>query len=232
MSTPVCTPDELELFLGMETGTIDQNRATLLIAKAQAKCERIISPVPTEAADIVLEVAGRAYGNVAGSTQLSLGSGSASLPGGLYLSKSNKAELRLIAGRGSAFSANTMPTGTNAVQTVTVAATAGTFTLSFQGHTTAALAFDATPAAVQSALETLPPIGAGNVAVSGTYAVTFVNRLGLNPMPLLVADSAGLAGGTASVVTTTAGVAAPGTNLPPWAVDYGTPLVGRYPYGY
>jgi hypothetical protein len=230
MSTPVCTPTELETFLGMPTGTIDTARATLLIAKAQAKCERIVSPVPADAADIVLEVAARAYNNVAGSTQMSLGSASTSLPGGLYLSKSNKAELRLIAGRGSAFSADTLPTGTNAVQTVTVAATAGTFTLTFQGATTAALAFDATAAAVQAALEALPSVGAGNVAVSGAYAVAFVNRLGRNPMPLLVADGAGLAGGTVSVVTTTAGVTAPGGDLPPWGRDYSSSL--GYTYGW
>jgi hypothetical protein len=230
MSTPVATADELETFLGMPAGTIDTARATLLLEKAQQKCERIIKPCPSEASDIVLEVAGRAYNNVAGSTQMSLGSASTSLPGGLYLSKSNKAELRLIAGRGSAFSADTMPTGTNAVQTVTVAATAGSFTLSFQGHTTTALAFDATPAAVQAALEALPSVGAGNVAVSGAYAVRFVNRLGLSPMSLLVADGAGLTG-TVSVVTTTTGVAAPGTNLPPWGRDYGTGAPG-YPYGW
>lgn len=228
MSTPVCTPAQLETFLGMQAGTIDQARAALLITQAQSKCERIVSPVPDSAADIVLEVAGRAYNNVAGATQLGLGSASTSVPGGLYLSKSNKAELRLVAGRGSAFSAETMPTGTNAIQTVTVAATAGTFTLTFQGHTTTALAFDATTTAVQGALEALPSVGAGNVRVSGAYAVEFLNLLGLNPMPLLTADGTGLTG-TVSVVTTRAGVTAPGANLPPWARDYGTPP--GYSYG-
>ena len=228
MSTPITTPDELATFLGMATGTIDTARATLLIAKAQAKCERIVSPLPADAADIVLEVAGRAYNNVAGATQLGLGSASTSVPGGLYLSKSNKAELRLVAGRGSAFSAETMPSGTNAIQTVTVAATAGTFTLTFQGHTTTALAFDATTTAVQSALEALPSVGLGNVSVGGAYAVEFLNLLGLNPMPLLTADGTGLTG-TVSVATTRAGVTAPGANLPPWGRDYGSPL--GYSYG-
>lgn len=52
----------------------------------------------------------------------------------------------------------------------------GDFTLTFGGHTTAAIAHDASAATVQSALEGLPSVGAGNVAVTGTpgdYAVDF-----------------------------------------------------------
>lgn len=224
MSDPVATAAQLETFLGIATGTINTARADLLIAQAQSKCERIVNPCPPAAADIVLEVAGRAYMNVQGSTQMSLGSGSTSLPGGLYLSKSNKAELRLIAGRGSAFSADTLPTGTNAVQAVTVTATSGTFTLTFQGHTTAALALDASPAAVQAALEALPSVGLGNVYVTGAYAVQFIGRLGLSPMPSLVGDGA-------TVTTTTVGVAAPAATLPPWGRDYGSGP-GGIGYGY
>lgn len=46
--------------------------------------------------------------------------------------------------------------------------TGGTFTLTAGGQTTAAIPFNATPAAVQSALELLTSIGVGNVQVSGT----------------------------------------------------------------
>jgi hypothetical protein len=229
MSDPVATPTDLETYLGLDAGSINEARATLLLAAAQRKCERIVNPCPPEAADIVLEVAGRAYANVTSARQMSQGSASVSFGaqnstmgvGGLYLSRSNKAELRLIAGRGSAFSADTMPTGTNAAQLVTVTATAGTFTLSFQGHTTSDLAFDAAPGVVQTALEALPSIGAGNVAVTGALFVTFVNRLGASPMPLLTGDGSGLAGGTVSIVTVVDGVLAPGAGLPPWGRDYG-----------
>jgi hypothetical protein len=56
-------------------------------------------------------------------------------------------------------------------------ATGGTFTLTFNGQTTAAIAFGATAAAVKAALELLSTIGTGNVAVSGAnggpWTVTF-----------------------------------------------------------
>jgi hypothetical protein len=242
MSNPVATPTDLELYLGLAAGSIDTDRAELILSLAQAKCERITSPLSSAAQDIVLEVAARAYNNVTsahqagiGSAQVSYGSPNSSVGiGGLYLSKANKAELRLIAGRGSAFSHDTMPTGVNAVQSVTVSASSGTFTLTFSGATTSALAYNATAAQVQTALAALAPIGAGNVSVTGAYSVEFTNRLGLWPMPLLTADGSGLAGGTVSVQTTTEGVAAPGSNLPPWDNDYSRD--NRFPtsqfYGY
>jgi YD repeat-containing protein len=45
--------------------------------------------------------------------------------------------------------------------------TGGTFTLSFGGQTTAAIAYNATAATVQAALQALSTIGAGNVLVAG-----------------------------------------------------------------
>lgn len=55
--------------------------------------------------------------------------------------------------------------GTNEVQTLTINATGGTFTGTFGGQTTTALAYNATAAVVQAALEALSSIGSGNVAV-------------------------------------------------------------------
>ena len=46
------------------------------------------------------------------------------------------------------------------------AVSAGTFTLTFGGDTTAAIAFDATDATIQTALEALPDIDPGDVTVS------------------------------------------------------------------
>jgi hypothetical protein len=58
--------------------------------------------------------------------------------------------------------------GTNEVQVVTLTgATAGTFTLTYSGQTTGAIAYNASAAAVQTALQALSNIGAGT---SGTYA--------------------------------------------------------------
>lgn len=242
MSNPVATSSDLELYLGLATGTIDSARATLVLDLAQGLCETIVSPIPTTAKGVVLAVAARAFNNVTSAHQMGIGSAQVSYGspntsggvGGLYLSRSDKATLRLFAGRGSAFSADTLPKGVNAVQAVTVAATSGTFTLTFSGATTTALAFNATAAQVQSALEALAPIGAGNVAVMGAYSVTFINSLGMWPTPLLTADGSGLAGGTVSVQTTTVGVTAPGADLPPWGNDYSRD--SRFPdspvYGY
>lgn len=55
------------------------------------------------------------------------------------------------------------------VQTVKLTGnpTGGTFTLT-SGTATSAIAYNATPAQVQAALEALPSVGAGNVSVSGT----------------------------------------------------------------
>ena len=49
----------------------------------------------------------------------------------------------------------------------TANASGGTFTLTFQGQTTAPLAYNATAAQVQAALEALADVGAGDVVASG-----------------------------------------------------------------
>lgn len=103
----------------------------------------------------------------------------------------------------------------NAVQTVTISGgpTGGTFTLTLNGQTTAALPYNATAAALQTALQSLPSIGAGNATVTGDdggpYTVTFVGGMGGQVVAQMTADDSGLTGGTApavAVATTTAGV--------------------------
>ncbi len=79
--------------------------------------------------------------------------------------------------------------GASEVQTLTVKATSGTFTLTFSGQTTSPLAFNASAGAVQSALNALSTVGGvgGSVAVSGgpgdatgtsPYTITFGGALG------------------------------------------------------
>lgn len=102
---------------------------------------------------------------------------------------------------------------TNEVQTLTegTAMTAGTYTLSFRGATTTALAYNATAATIQSALEALPSIGVGNVTVTGggidtsPATVTFVNQLGGMNVPQLTSGQGSLTG-TFTHATTTPGV--------------------------
>jgi hypothetical protein len=105
--------------------------------------------------------------------------------------------------------------GTNEVQTVTITGTptGGTFTLTFAGQATAAIAHNATAAAVRTALENLSNIAAGDVTVAGSaggpYTVTFVGALGGRDQSQMTA-TASFTGGTsptAAVATTTAGVA-------------------------
>lgn len=56
--------------------------------------------------------------------------------------------------------------GTNELQSITIDATGGTFTVTFGGQTTSALAWNDTAANVQAALIALSSIGAGNVSVT------------------------------------------------------------------
>lgn len=95
----------------------------------------------------------------------------------------------------------------NEVQTVTLTgATGGTFTLTFGGQTTANIAYNATAAAVATALAALTSIGTGNVAVTGAaggpYVITFQGTLGNTDVALLTASGALLTGTTPTVVPT------------------------------
>jgi hypothetical protein len=95
----------------------------------------------------------------------------------------------------------------DAQQTVTVAASDGTFTLAVGGGVTAAIALNAAAAAVQTALEAV--VGSGNVAVSGDaggpWTVDFKNAQGGQPQPAMVADASKLTGVNAQqTVTVTA----------------------------
>lgn len=117
------------------------------------------------------------------------------------------------------------------VQTVTITGTptGGTFTLTYNGQTTAGIAYNAAAAAVQSALEALSNLAPGDVTVGGgpgpgtPYTVTFASSLGnVNQM---TASGAGLTGGVdpaVAVTTTTPGVSA-------LAIGYKAPELGVTP---
>lgn len=108
--------------------------------------------------------------------------------------------------------------GTDEVQTVTITGTptGGTFTLTFDGEETAAIAYNATAAAVKSALEALSNINEGDIAsVTGgpgpgtPYVVTFGGEYGDTNLDLMEASEA-FTGGTdpaIAVTQTTAGAA-------------------------
>jgi S-layer family protein len=85
-------------------------------------------------------------------------------------------------------------------QTITVTGSSGTFTLTFKGQTTTALAFNASASVVQSKLSALSTIGVGGVTVTlsgNVYTVTFAG-LQTGPQPLMT----GAGSGGASVAVT------------------------------
>lgn len=113
--------------------------------------------------------------------------------------------------------------GTNEVQTVTVGGSpsAGTFKLTFDGHTTAPITWSATNgtliANIDAALEALNNIGTGGVTTAdvdlssgvGNLTVTFAGtNVAKRAQPTMTADYSALTGGTVSVAETTPGVTA------------------------
>jgi hypothetical protein len=100
-------------------------------------------------------------------------------------------------------------TVSNEVQTLTEGGSGLTnFTVTWNGQTTASLAAAATAAQVQSALEALSNIGAGNVVVSGNaggpYTVTFQGALAGTDVAAMTTTPTG-GTGTVTVATPTAG---------------------------
>lgn len=100
--------------------------------------------------------------------------------------------------------------GTSEVQTITIDATGGTFTISFDGETTTALAYNASAATVQAALEALSNIDPGDVTVALAtlvYTITFAGKYRQLNVPALTTGAGSLTGGasTATVATGTAG---------------------------
>ena len=99
------------------------------------------------------------------------------------------------------------------VQTVRVQASAGQFRLTFESEATGDLAFDASAAAAQEALEGLAAIGPANVSVinglnnslaSASYIISFEEGLGGKDLPQLGAENGTtpLSGGTGVSIAT------------------------------
>ncbi|QBP29683.1 hypothetical protein SEA_TYPHA_26 [Mycobacterium phage Typha] len=93
--------------------------------------------------------------------------------------------------------------------TITGSPDDGVWTYGWQGESevTEGLAPDATAADVQSAIEALSYVGAGNVTVEGVaggpYLITYAGALGSQDIPHGIADGTALEGGTAPAATCT-----------------------------
>jgi hypothetical protein len=110
----------------------------------------------------------------------------------------------------------TCNTAANEVQTLTITGTptGGTFTLTFQGQTTAPIAYNASAATVASALVALSNVNTGEVTGGGgalpgaAVTLTFSGRYAGGDVSLVMANGALLTGGTdvtATVAVTTQG---------------------------
>ena len=114
MSTPLATPADLGVYLGT---AVEVARGGMVLQLAHDLCEAFVSPVPPLAQGVELAIAGRAYNNVTSAHQMSMGSANVSFGaqnstmgvGGLYVSRSEKAILRRMAGRGQAFDVDMIP---------------------------------------------------------------------------------------------------------------------------
>lgn len=93
--------------------------------------------------------------------------------------------------------------------TITGTPTGGTFTISFGGQTTAAIAYNAAASAVQTALVALTSIGAGNVIVTGgtlpgtAVVLDFSAGALAGTFPALVTTTSSLTGGTTPAIAVT-----------------------------
>lgn len=123
---------------------------------------------------------------------------------------------------------HTLTGGTAEVQTLSKTGTvsAGTFTISYMGETTAALAFGASNATVLAALEALPNIDTGDVALGGgpvnttPVTITFAGRYAFSDVPLMTVDSALLTGGGSyGIVQSTPGAPPTETSYVPISAD-------------
>lgn len=90
----------------------------------------------------------------------------------------------------------------NTIQTITMTATGGTFTISYKGQTTSSLAYNASAGTVQAALEALSTIGTGKVTVSlnsSVYTITVSPTLG--DQAAFTVATGSLTGGSATVAS-------------------------------
>lgn len=118
MSDPVVSISDLATYLNNDS--LDDDRAAFILELAQELCETVVTPLPTGARSVILDVAERAYANPMASGGSSLGLytegegpfndvSPGTVGGGLYLTQGNIALLRRLAGSGGAFTIDTTP---------------------------------------------------------------------------------------------------------------------------
>lgn len=95
------------------------------------------------------------------------------------------------------------------IQVLVVDATGGTFTLTYSGQTTSALAYNASAGTVQTALEALSNIAPGDVGVAGSaggpFTFSFGGTLAGTNVSQMTVGVGSLTGGSAAIYTSQAG---------------------------
>jgi hypothetical protein len=209
------------------TGTLTASSST-----CSETCSKTITAVTTESRAFVRgQTITAANGGIpAGTTITGIGQQDGTIGLSKAATVAGTTKLTVAAGAGDV--------AVNEQQTVTIggapAPTGGTFTLFFTSprptptqEQTAAIAYPAPPASVQAALEALPNIGPGNVAVTGSaggpYTVEFTGtRYADTNVKQMSGSGEGLTGGTepeVTVATTVEGHSAPADNVCSKAVD-------------
>src|SRR6188474_1771996 len=114
------------------------------------------------------------------------------------------------------------PGNSDELQQLMIQATGGTFTLGFGADTTPALAYNASAAAVQAALDALGSITDGAVTVTGgpgdasgssPYLIAFGGTMGGTDQPRIAIDDSALSGGAAEGWVTTVNPGATGAEI-------------------
>jgi hypothetical protein len=126
--------------------------------------------------------------------------------------------------------------GTNEIQTVTItgAPTGGSFRLTWNGQQTAVIAYNATAATVQAALEALSNIGVGNVAVGGgpgpgtPYTVTFQGQFASENVAQMTASHTFTGGTTPAIAVTTTTPGVPPTDKTVGGLGSGASVVPNF----
>jgi hypothetical protein len=137
---------------------------------------------------------------------------------------------------GTISSTNRMSGGssTNEAQTITLSNTdGGTFTLTYSGQTTSTIAYNASAATTQAALEALSNIEVGDVSCSGgpfpaAVTVSFTGALAAANIALMTIDTASLTNTAPAVTAVTATAGSPSQNEIQTVTLYGSPSGGTF----
>lgn len=170
----------LRLLNCVVTGTVTQSGSGAITADGGTKLLGSVTGTVTWQSDRSIDSSGNALPTAAQITTAIL----AGTVDGITLSSAMELILASLSGEAQP----------HVTQYVTLtSATGGTFTLTYKGQTTSALAYNASAATVQTALQALSTIGSGNATVSGSaggpYTITMGGTLDLDALAKMTATS-------------------------------------------